>query len=78
MLHPCDLQLISSVRASPGPEYPIYSASINPVNPTKCAVSGNGVFRYVSIEEDRCVVVCVAFEDLGRWGGGCPARSGCA
>jgi hypothetical protein len=50
-------QVIATIRASPSPECSIYSCSINPVNPTKCCVSGNGVFRYLSIEEDRCVLL---------------------
>jgi hypothetical protein len=48
-------QLIATFKVSPSADTPVYGCSVNPVNPSKCSVFGNRIFRFLSIEEERCV-----------------------
>ena len=46
-------KMLANISLAAGPSTSIYGCGINPVNPTKCAVHGKGLFKFLSIEEDR-------------------------
>lgn len=50
-------RLIAHVQVSPAPDARLYGCAVNPVNPTKVAVHGDGLFRFYSLEEERFVPV---------------------